>query len=197
MMSELLASYWRIPVPSNRHTKTAYLDLFDNGISANLVVFVDRWRLQIPKWVVYDLLGLARVVYPDAPIFRRQNPERVKIETVMHEHLVASGYCYEPKRYDPKSVGVVFPDVAAAPCDVFGRLSKADRFRWRGNIQKMIREIVPDVFDSGSDITTRKGRDVVTVQYGWSGYEQVTALWAYNQTPDWTVPNDPALKNTI
>jgi len=85
-----------MPVISGRSTKTAYLDLFDNGISANVVLFVDRFKLQLPKWVLRDFLSLSAVVYPDAPVNRRENPERVEIKDAMSERLTAAGFRYRP-----------------------------------------------------------------------------------------------------
>ena len=179
-MSELLASYWRLPVKSGRTTKTAYLDLFDNGISANVVLFVDRFKLQLPKWVLRDFLSLGAVVYPDALINRRENPGRVLIEDGMTERLTAAGF-----RYNPGQVYTHLPDArtdpnatlesvnGGAPAETAAKpVTRVDVARAGGH-NEMFRMILQDV---GSVKKEGSGVNEVMKKFGWTDFEVTAAV---------------------
>lgn len=191
-MSELLASYWRTPIKSGRTTKTAYLDIFDNGISANVVLFVDKFKLQLPKWVLRDFLSLAVVVYPEAAINRRAHPERVEIKDVMADRLAAAGF-----RYNPGRAHTYLPDSRTDPNTVLesrGKMdetrttpepeSRAERAR-RGDHNEMYRMIRKDIEEAkrgGADLTKWSGIDEVMKCAGWTLYEVISAIWVRNAT---------------
>jgi len=155
-----------MPVISGRTTKTAYLDLFDNGISANVVLFVDRFKLQLPKWVFRDFLSLAAVMYPDAPINRRENPERVLVEDVMTERLGVAGFRYNPgrththlpeSRTDPNAA---FESMMTTPAPA----TRADLAR-AGSIDKMFQMIISDIKQA------EQGGADVCATHGWTNFE--------------------------
>lgn len=167
-MSTLLASYWRSPVPSNRATKTAYLDLFDNGISANVVIFIDRWKMQIPKWVMRDFLSLGGVMYPDAPLNRRENPEHVIVEDVMKDRLAAAGF-----RYNPGHTHSCLPDAGTDPGVVLEHTSRTDLAR-AGKPDDMYQAILADIdttIRGGADPSKWAGVQKVIADYGWTHFE--------------------------
>ena len=185
-MAELLASYWRLPGISGRTTKTAYLDLFDNGISANVVLFVDRFKLQLPKWVLRDFLSLSAVIYPDALINRRENPERVKIEDVMTERLASAGFKYRPghertflpdSRTDPNSA---LEPVAGDPARTTPNpMTNVDLAR-DGEPLAMWKMILPDraaAEADGADLSKWSGVHKVEDDYGWSAFEVIMSGW--------------------
>ena len=172
-----------MPVKSGRTTKTAYLDLFDNGISTNVVLFVDRFRLQLPKWVLRDFLSLGTVIYPDAPINRRENPERVEIKDVMTERLTAAGF-----RYDPGHAHTLLPNSRSDPNSVLESMSredppepmtKADLAR-DGEPLAMYKMILADRTAAevdGADLSLWSGVHKVEDDYGWSTFEVIVSGW--------------------
>jgi len=179
-MSKILASYRRTPIISGRKTKTAYLDLFDNGISANVVMFVDRFKLQIPKWVMRDFLSLAAVVYPEAAINRRVYPERVEIKDAMLEQLAIAGF-----RYNPGQMRTYLPDAMTDPNSTLESVSggdsagiipelttKADiaRAGKPSEMYQMIRSDIEQAEQEGAEIKTWAGIDKV-VEHGWTRFE--------------------------
>lgn len=173
-MAKLLASYWRMPVNSGRTTKTAYLDLFDNGISANVVLFVDKFKLQIPKWVMRDFLSLGAVMYPEAAINRRANPERVLIEDVMKERLASAGY-----RYAPGRTNTLLPDARTGPDAALEHASRADLAR-AGDHNEVFRMILADIAAAehgGSNLSVSSSMHKVRDDYGWTRFEVAASRW--------------------
>jgi hypothetical protein len=144
------------------------LDLFDNGISANVVLFIDRWKMQIPKWVMRDFLSLGAVMYPDAPLNRRENPEHVSVEEVMTARLAAAGF-----RYNPGNAHTYLPDAGADPGAVLEHTSRADLTR-AGKPSEMYKVILADVAAAergGADLSKWSGVQKLIDDYGWTGFE--------------------------
>ena len=163
-----------MPVNSGRTTKTAYLDLFDNGISANVVLFVDKFKLQIPKWVMRDFLSLGAVMYPEAAINRRANPERVLIEDVMKERLASAGY-----RYAPGRTNTLLPDARTGPDAALEHASRADLAR-AGDHNEVFRMILADIAAAehgGSNLSVSSSMHKVRDDYGWTRFEVAASRW--------------------
>jgi len=175
-MSELLASYWRMPGISGRTTKTAYLDLFDNGISANVVLFVDRFKLQLPKWVLRDFLSLGAVMYPDAPVNRRENPERVEVKDVMTERLTAAGFRYRPgHEHTYLPAARTDPDAALEAMVTPEPITRAELAR-DGEPLAMYKMILADRHGAeadGADLSKWSGVHKMEDGYGWSAFEVI------------------------
>jgi len=175
-----------MPVISRQTTKTAYLDLFDNGISTNVVLFVDRFKLQLPKWVLRDFLSLGTIIYPDAPINRRENPERVEIKDAMTERLTAAGF-----RYRPGHAHTCLPDARTDPDATLeamvtpGTMTRVDLAR-AGDPNKMYRMILEDAKEvrrEGADTNKMSGKMLI-VERGWTLYEVIGALQVRRMGPE-------------
>jgi hypothetical protein len=135
---------------------------------------MDRWKMQIPKWVMRDFLSLGAVMYPDAPLNRRENPEHVVIEDAMTTRLAAAGF-----RYNPGHTHTYLPDAGTDPNTTLEPMTKADLAR-DGEPLAMYKTILTDrtaVEVSGVDLSKWSGVHKVKDDYGWSAFEVVMSGW--------------------
>ena len=130
---------------------------------------------------------MGTIIYPDAPINRRENPERVEVKDVMTERLAAAGF-----RYAPGHAHTYLPDARTDPDATLEAMitpepmTRADIAR-AGEPNEMYREILKDAEEverEGADIGTKSGRMLIVEKGGWTLYEVIGALQVKRLGPE-------------
>lgn len=174
MTSEKLASYWIMPQPIKRSSKSTYVNMYNDGRSANVVVLMGNLKAQVPKWYLRDLLSLSYVVYPDQSMDRRGiDLKRVEVTPAMKKYLDDAGMQYEP--------GILYTKLAAAdidPSNTFDKLTRADKMR-SDSPTNILKAILHDIKHNGVDVMTDDGLARVMNAYGWTEFEIVCAKSIY------------------
>lgn len=172
MTSQRLASYWvNRGQEIKRNAETSYISLYDDGRSANVVVFMGNQKLQFPKWLMRDYLSLSQIIYPDQHLRRQNlNLKRLEVTDVMKSHLTAAGM-----QYDPGVSRTQLENVDIDPEKAFDRLTRAEIARSNDDVTTLLRKIVSDIREIGADVTTRSGVGAVQGEYGWTHFEIIVA----------------------
>lgn len=169
-MSTLLAEYWFNATRIFRRSNTSYISLYDDGRSANIIVMMGDYKVQVPKWLMRDYISLSLVAYPNQR-FNRQNPYHVAIPEKMEEILADAGLHYDPGGLR----GTVRTNIDEVPIDPQITLDPESRTNLArmGDHNKMIRMISADITQSGANVSKRSGVEKVRKKYGWTTFEVV------------------------
>lgn len=171
-MTELLAEYWFNSTRVFQNSNTSYISLYDDGRSANIIVIMGGYKVQLPKWLMRDYISLSFVAYPKQRFVRR-NPYHVTILDNMKKMLANTGLYYDPGGLRG-TVRTNISGVLIDPDIVFDQDSRANIARI-GDHNDMLRMISDDIIESGANITKRSGVEEVRKKYGWTTFEVVMA----------------------
>jgi hypothetical protein len=164
-----LVAWWCKPRLVPRTSAVCYVALYDDGRSPNIVITAGNQQVQLPKWLMRDLLSLSYVAYPRQRLVRR-NTHAVTVFPAMTDMLTANEL-----KYDPGNVRTDLTEVPLDPEGTFDHVPRANLARG-GDHNAMYRMILDDIAEAeaaGANVAKRSGVAKVVKDYGWNAFEVV------------------------